>query len=483
MANTLPQAESAALAAARRARRLPAVAPHVVLAAVAFGGYAVLEIARYLRFAQMSWDLAIFVQEVRGYAALHAPVADIKGPGFNILGDHFSPIVAVLAPLYRAFPSAVTLLVAQSLLFAVSVGIVSATAARFLGRARGLAVGVAYGASWGLLNAVDFDFHEICFAVPLIALVLRALLLEKWTAAALWSLPLLLVKEDLGLTVAAVGVLIAARGRDDFRARATGAGLALIGAGALLLTVFVLIPHFNAGGEYPYWNKLPGDGTSGTGPLTLFQHLVWPSVKLTTLAWTAGITGFLALRSPLVLLAVPTLLWRFASNNDMYWGRSWHYSAILMPVVFLALVDGVLRAEGSRFAALRGYARAVVPAAAGIAAALSLTSPLHSLTDPATYRIGTHGAAANRAVAAVPRGATVESDITLLSHLAARDDVYWVGGSTRTPPQYLALDLSSGWSPGPPSDLPGYARRLHPGTRWTVVFHQDGLAVLKRASG
>jgi hypothetical protein len=153
-----------------------------------------------------------------------------------------------------------------------------------------------------------------------------------------------------------------------------------------------------------------------------------------------------------------------------------------MPIVFLALVDGVLRAEGSRLPALRGYARAAVPLAAGIAAALSLTSPLHSLVDPATYRPGTHGEAANRAVAAVPRGVTVESDITLLSHLAARDDAYWVGGSTRTPPQYLALDLSSGWSPGPPDDLPGYARQLHPGTQWSVVFREGGLAVLKRTS-
>ena len=44
----------------------------------------------YERFADRSWDLAIFTQAVRAYAHGHAPIASIKGPGFDLLGDHFS---------------------------------------------------------------------------------------------------------------------------------------------------------------------------------------------------------------------------------------------------------------------------------------------------------------------------------------------------------------------------------------------------------
>ena len=57
----------------------------------------------------------------RGY-----PVVDIKGPGFNLLGDHFSPVVALFAPLWALCPSPVTLLVAQAVLLAVSVAVVLA---------------------------------------------------------------------------------------------------------------------------------------------------------------------------------------------------------------------------------------------------------------------------------------------------------------------------------------------------------------------
>ena len=76
--------------------------------------YAALSVLRFRRFEPTSWDNAIFEQAVRGYAGLGWPVVDIKGPGFNVLGDHFSPITALLAPFYAVVPSAQTLLVAQA---------------------------------------------------------------------------------------------------------------------------------------------------------------------------------------------------------------------------------------------------------------------------------------------------------------------------------------------------------------------------------
>src|SRR4051812_48525339 len=92
--------------------------------AVAVGAaYAVLALTRYRRFAISSWDHAIFEQAVKGYARPGAPIVDVKAPGFNILGDHFSPIDALIAPFYRVFPSAQTILLAQVVLLAISVAV------------------------------------------------------------------------------------------------------------------------------------------------------------------------------------------------------------------------------------------------------------------------------------------------------------------------------------------------------------------------
>src|ERR1700728_4395950 len=104
-----------------------------LIALAVFAAYLPISLFRYLRLDPTSWDLGIFTEYVKQYANLHAPIVDIRGAGFNLLGDHFHPIVALIAPFFRVFPSPVTLLVAQALLAAVSVVPVSRAAADKLG--------------------------------------------------------------------------------------------------------------------------------------------------------------------------------------------------------------------------------------------------------------------------------------------------------------------------------------------------------------
>jgi hypothetical protein len=106
---------------------------------------------------------------VRGYAGLGAPLAPLKGPGVHLLGDHFHPILILLAPIYRLFPSPLTLLIVQAALLALSAVPMTRLAVARFGTRGGLAIGTAYGLSWSIQQAAGFDFHEICFAVPLLA--------------------------------------------------------------------------------------------------------------------------------------------------------------------------------------------------------------------------------------------------------------------------------------------------------------------------
>ncbi|HXZ76801.1 MAG TPA: DUF2079 domain-containing protein, partial [Streptosporangiaceae bacterium] len=181
-----------------------------LIALATFAAYTTLSVARYLRLNPGSWDLAIYTQYVRQLAHLHTPVVAVRGPGFNLLGDHFQPIVALIAPFFRLFPTPVTLLVAQALLTAVSVVPVCRAARARLGTGVSRVIGAAYGFSWGLQQMIIFDFHEIAFAVPLLACSLSALVRRRPRAAAAWALPLVFVKEDQGLTVAAIGLVIIA---------------------------------------------------------------------------------------------------------------------------------------------------------------------------------------------------------------------------------------------------------------------------------
>jgi uncharacterized membrane protein len=488
-----------------------------LLATGFFVAYLLLSVTRYQRMLTMSWDLGIFEQAVKSYAHLHAPVADLKGPGFNILGDHFSPITALIAPFYRVFPTPVTLLVAQALLFALSVIPVTRVAARLLGRGRGLAIGVGYGLSWGVQKAVEFDFHEIAFAMPLLAFSLEAVLRKRWAAAMWWAVPLVFVKEDMGVTAAAIGVIVWWRtrqepepefasgtapeaeaqadadddahdtddGRDDDHEHAGGLrqrmsdglrygpwaiGLTGFGVAASALAFGVIIPAFNSTGGYDYWNKLNGNGAPMPGHIPL-------ATAVHTLLWILLPTsGLLALRSPLILAALPTIGWRFISHDDHYWGTDWHYSAVLMPIVVLALVDAADRSRGSRMPWLRSYASGAPAAVAGAALALTLTLPLASLSHGDTYKVDARTKAIEQLLDRIPDGASVEANVGPISRLVSRTTVYWVGDTPGVVPDYIAIDNSDGWAGDPAT----YAKQLHPGATYTPVGSAEGYVVLHR---
>ncbi|GAB3984803.1 DUF2079 domain-containing protein [Actinoallomurus acanthiterrae] len=445
------------------------------LAAVLFVAYATLSLVRYRRMAMMSWDLGIFEQAIRGYAHLRAPIVDLKGPGANILGDHFSPIIALIAPFYRVFPTPVTLLVAQAALFAFAAVPITRVAARFLGRGQGVAIGAAYGLSWGVQRAVEFDFHEIAFAMPLLAFSLEAVLRGRWWAAMAWALPLVLVKEDMGLTTAAMGCVVAVRARRDAarsRVLPCAVALAVFGAVISVLAFTVIIPAFSTAGDYGYWQKLTGHGVSGS------RH-VPPGIAVRTVLWILVPTsGLYALRSPLLLAALPTIGWRLAAKDDHYWGLDWHYSAVLMPIVLLALVDAVARdrARTGTRPWLRAYASRLPAAVAVAALALTTTLPLGGLLHWGVYRVDARTTAVKKLLLRIPDGATVESDVLPISRLTRRTTVYWLGDTKGIAPDYITFSLRL---PGD-GDPVGAAHALHPRVAYGEVARAGGHVLLRR---
>jgi uncharacterized membrane protein len=451
-------------------------------------------IFRYLRRDPTSWDLGIFTEYVKQYANLRAPVVDIKSAGFNLLGDHFHPIVALVAPFFRLFPSPVTLLVVQALLVGVSVLAVSQLGRELLGPAAGRCIAAAYGLSWGLQQLAKYDFHEIAFAVPLLAFSLSAMVRGRTRAAVLWALPLVFVKEDQGFTLVAIGLIMALAYRRYW------AGLLLSSWGLFwsLLAITVIIPHFSLQHSYQYWTDAGAFNPTG-GHFSVSG--LWStasdgaSTKLTTLALILLPTAFIALRSPVVLAALPSLLERAIDTNSAYWGTAWHYNATVMPIVFVAAIDAMARIRAQRrperkleYAAYR-YGAAVM---VGICAALAFQYPLSDLWTPGTYTLGPHVAAENRAMARVPDGATVSTDLDLLAPLAARTDTFWLGTAGADPAtHYVVFDTQStdcsAWettcAEATTSAVLHQVESLEHGAHYQQIYASDGVFVLRRIGG
>ncbi|WP_420706993.1 DUF2079 domain-containing protein [Streptomyces sp. NRRL F-2664] len=411
--------------------------------------YSLFSLVRHYKLGTGGFDLGIFTQALNGYSDWDIPRSDIKGWGFNLYGDHFHPILISLVPLYWLWQSASTLLVAQAALLAASSVPLARYAAERIGTGTGHAVAVAYGLSFGVQGALAFDFHEVAFAAPCLAYGLVALLETRWRAVFLWSTLLLLVKEELSLTVAAIGVLVVVRGQRRM-------GLTLLGIGLLsfALVVGALIPAVNPQGIYPYLTP-SGAGGSLTGHSRLIQRLielpellVVPLEKVTLLLLLGGVTCFLSVRSPVALLCIPTIAIRFLSDSPAYWSTAFQYNLVLMPILFAAALDAQPRLIRARWKLARLLGRRAGAALLCAAAPLAPGLPLQNfiLHPIEAFSRDSRVEAAHHIMAIIPDGALVEATNHLSPHLADRTRVYqWPLADRRA--EWVIVDLKT---PSPP---------------------------------
>ena len=447
------------------ARRAVSLAVPALWAMACGALYAAVSLIRFGRMEVASYDNAIFEEAVRGYAHGGWPIVPIKGAGFNLLGDHFSPAIAVVAPFYRLFPHPETLLLAQVVLIAISVFVVASVGVRVLGLAWGSVVAVAYGLSFGLQSGVIADFHEVALGVPLLALAGAAFVEQRYSAVVGWSVPLLLVKEDLGLTVAAVGLALFLAGE-----RRRGIVLAAIGAAGTALVVLVLIP-WARGDESGYAYSLGSGG--------LFAALAdEPGRKALTVLLTLAVGGIVAVASPWVVVALPTLAWRFAADNPYYWGTDWHYSLLLMPVMAMAAIDVMRRIVWLRPVALAGMG--IVTAMAFVPNSV-MGSPLVRYLSPSAFQQTERELSGERVLELIPPGATVESDIGLINHLVADGRfVTWIGtDGVDQAPEWIVLDHDPTSNIGSPPDAVEFAEGRYGGS-YRTVLRADPFQVARR---
>jgi uncharacterized membrane protein len=478
------------------------------LAAIVVAVYTVFEIQQQRHFQTAGYDLGIFDQAVHGYAHLGAPISLMKGvhnhfgTHFSELGDHFSPILALLAPFYRIWPHATTLLIAQGVLFAASTPSIWLMSARRLGRFAAYLVTIGYALAWGLQAAMAADFHEIAFAVPLLAFSLERLDAGKLRASVIAMVALILVKEDFGLVIAAYGIVVGLRTRQWKLAGALIVG----GVIATIVIDDLVIPAFGGESGY-YWSYYTQLGPNPRAALWhVIQHpastaklAVTPHAKVRLVQWLYAPLGFLSLGSPIVLLSLPLLAERLFSNNPNHWTLTHQYSAAFVPILTLAAVDtvGRLRAlvagpadahkSGRRHGAPRprevaGLIGVVFGGGALVIAIWACTKmPFDQLIKGTEWQTSSYEKAEAAAVSVVPNGVTVEASNLLSPHLVDRDQVMLLDTTPHNAP-WVVFDEGRIEFPfsGPSQQGDRVSYLMAHGYR--AVFSRDGLVVWHRTS-
>jgi uncharacterized membrane protein len=456
----------------------------LLLVLLATALYSAVSILRHLHFWS-GWDVLIFDQGVWQYSRFHAPIVTGRTNfPINHLGDHFHPIIALLAPLFWIFNGAEALLVGQALVVALSIVPVFLFTERRLGKEAAWLFALSYSIFWAVQRTVEFEFHEIAFAIPLIAFAIYFIDLRKAKGYFACFALLLLTKENLPALVAFFGLylLLLKRYRDGLISLA-------LGLATFPLIKDVVIPFFSGDG-YNYWSyDALGPNLSGAiktmmkRPGLVLSLLVSPAVKLRTI-WLI-FSPYLALPffSPLIVLFIPVFAERFLSSKPTYWEPIYHYNAVVAPLVALAAADGLSRLAKLLKSERARRAGAVLPGVAILLINLYLLPglPLWQLTSPAYWRLTDTERDGYAAMSVIPPDATVTTQTNIASHLAHRRGIFTISpNSVSSQSAYIIAARSV-----VPDPLAGYqeiedylARQQQRG--YLKVFDRGGWVVLKR---
>ena len=323
----------------------------MALAFACFVGYHAL--FRHWEYHSDAFDLGNMDQAI--WNTLHGHPFRFTNRGNDDFGPptrlsiHVEPIILPLALLYLLHSGPATLLVIQTLALALGAIPLFALSLRRMPQFPFIGVGLvfAYLLSPFLVGEALWDFHPVALATPLLLAALWALDARRYgwfLAAAILSIA---TKEDVGLSVAVVALLLALARPEK---RRFGLLLALGSLVWVAICFKVILPHYNVGvvGGNNYWyryswlGRTPGEAAVNalTKPWLVWNYLVVPG-RMGYLAIVLRTTGALGLLAPALLLAaLPDLAVNLLSAHNEQYSGFFQYNAVILPYLMGAAVYG-----------------------------------------------------------------------------------------------------------------------------------------------
>lgn len=450
--------------------------------------YSSLSILRHRHFSSSAFDLGIFDQVVWLYSRLESPYITMRANLLNehALGDHFHPILVSLVPLYWLTDRVESLLLAQAFLFSVAVLPIFLFAEKRLGRWPASLFALSYAVFWGVQQAVEFDFHEVAFAVPLTAFAIYFIDEKRWGRYWFCACLLLLTKENLSVTVAFFGLYL-------ISLREVRRGLMSLCGGLIwfALVMGVLMPYFRGQGSYHYWTYIQfgPDFPSALksilrNPLLVVEVLFSPAAKLRSYWYTFYPFLGLSFISPLFIVMIPLLLERFLSGQPNYWSMHYHYSAVISPVLAMAAADGLSRLI--RFCGIERLKSAIGTLCGVVILLLNLhllpAQPLWKLTDGGYWRLSQSDLTGRRAVSMIPPEASVAAQAPIVPHLSHRRHIFLLAYNLVTIPDanYIIACEHLGHFPYPGFREVREYLYAQEQKGYRKIFEENGWVILRR---
>jgi uncharacterized membrane protein len=286
---------------------------------------------RHAAFQTNMYDLGSYAQVVWNISQGHGFTTSL-GPT-NYLTNHFSLLLAILAPFFRVWPDARVLIVAVSIALTTSIVPAYLIVRQRYPRLAPLLV-LAFAFSPLLHQTVSAEFHGVMLATPFLAWAFYGMYTRRtWLLLSMLGLAVL-AREDVGLYVASFGLFMLI-----FRKGQRLLGAALIAFGALWVYAIINWVMPSMGTAYHHWiafSSLGGDsiaemaGNALRDPVRLIGSMLTPSKLKALVGLMAPFAGLplLALGYPLLWLPM-TALYLISNASGSGLLNSWRLAPFL----------------------------------------------------------------------------------------------------------------------------------------------------------
>jgi len=464
----------------------------VVAAVIVMATYlALVNIFRHLNLITAQFDLGNMDQVL--WHSLHGQwfvlTDPLSGTHQVRTAIHADVLLLIYLPFYALWHSPLVMVVLQAIFVATGAFPLFLFGRRYISERAAALLAIAYLFYPSLHWATTFDVHAVVLAMPLILWAAWAAFAKRWWIYGVSVMLLLLAKEEVGLTVALLGLFLAWK----IRPRWIGFATVLIGVGWTALMVGYAIPHARnfpghfALGYYSDFGGTTGQVVSGilTHPIRII-HDIFTGRGLVYQVVLLGPLGFISLLGlPFLLIGVPELLINVLSSNQHLTTIFFQYTSVLTPVVFLSAVFGWQRVT-HWFGSHRRFFRV---AAAGVIAAFIINvywwAPLPGTrfhTDairpflPSPYRAS---------ISAIQRQLRPSDKVAATNNVApqfTQRDYEWSFPNNLDRADAVVALTGADYEVKAKQDIQNAVDALLADPQWILVLHQDRLYYFHRVT-
>jgi uncharacterized membrane protein len=455
-------------------------------------------IRRHRSFNSTALDMAMMDQLVWNTAQgrlLQGTLASV-GEG-SFLASHFSPALALLAPLYWFVPYPETLIAVQAAAIALSALCLYAMGLR-LTRHRWLALSLSVSLllNPSLHKGALFDFHQDVLGMLFLLFGLMCVAHERWAWAVAGWLLSLMCKEEVAIYWAAIGFFLFVV---DQQRRWAFAAAAALNVAWLLMVVYVVIPAFapGPGSSFLFWARYQEFGSSpvelartlATNPIYVFRNVLAETrlIGVTVLVAPVLFLIWHGRLEALILLAPMAI--NLLSSLEAQQSFSLHYSMLPLVTVYSAAIYGARKqregARASYVTASRTLDRQGVYALVAALTLFALFSPLglRAVDTARLYRRDGHDVIGAQIVRGIPSEASVVAQDKLVPHLSQRRVVQRFPSHWLDAPDYYVFDVTARSRSLSPQVYHQAVSEMIVRPEYGPVRVLDGYIVLERGAG